>query len=224
MTHTLTLQEITPLTERAYRLRFDKPERFDFTPGQATELTLDKDGWRDAARPFTFTSQPEDPYLEFTIKTYPARDGVTAEIPKLRPGDTVQITDPWGAIHDAGPGVWIAGGAGLTPFIPILRRRASEAPQSDMTLILAEATWEDLILRDEWLAMEGLQTVFVLSETPHEGAIHGRIDRALLERHGVCAQSRVYLCGPPDMEDDIAQALSQIGVAQDRIITEAANG
>lgn len=222
MTHTLTLQSITPVTDRAYRLRFDKPEGFDFAPGQATELTLDKDGWRDAARPFTFTSQPEDPFLEFTIKSYPSHDGVTAEIPKLTAGDTVQISDAWGAIHDEGPGVWIAGGAGLTPFIPILRRRAANAPQTDMTLILADATWDDLILRDEWLAMDGVQTVFVLEDTPHEGAIHGQIDRDLLERHGVTADSRVYLCGPPGMEEAIEAALTDIGVPQERIITEAA--
>lgn len=222
MTHTLTLQSITPVTDRAYRLRFDKPEGFDFAPGQATELTLDKDGWRDAARPFTFTSQPEDPFLEFTIKSYPSHDGVTAEIPKLTAGDTVQISDAWGAIHDEGPGVWIAGGAGLTPFIPILRRRAAKAPQTDMTLILADATWDDLILRDEWLAMDGVQTVFVLEDTPHEGAIHGQIDRDLLERHGVTEDSRVYLCGPPGMEEAIEAALTDIGVPQERIITEAA--
>lgn len=222
MTHVLTLQDITPVTDRAYRLRFVKPEGFTFTPGQATELALDTPGWRDEARPFTFTSQPEDPYLEFTIKSYPSHDGVTAEIPKLQPGDRVRIGDPWGAIHDEGPGVWIAGGAGLTPFIPILRRRAAEKPASDMTLILADATWDDLILRDDWLAMEGLQTVFVLSEEPHEGAIEGQIDRALLERHGVTADSRVYLCGPPGMEEAIEADLRDIGVPSDRIIKEAA--
>jgi predicted ferric reductase len=42
-------------------------------------------------------------------------------IRKLKHGDELIIRDVWGAIEYKGEGVFIAGGAGVTPFIAILR-------------------------------------------------------------------------------------------------------
>ena len=75
--HRITLCEISALTHDTNRLVFTRPEGYDFTPGQATDFALDQDGWREETRPFTFTSQPDEPILEFTIKSYPDHDGVT---------------------------------------------------------------------------------------------------------------------------------------------------
>jgi predicted ferric reductase len=41
---------------------------------------------------------------------------------KLKHGDELIIRDVWGAIEYKGEGVFIAGGAGVTPFIAILRQ------------------------------------------------------------------------------------------------------
>jgi predicted ferric reductase len=41
-------------------------------------------------------------------------------IRKLKHGDELIIRDVWGAIEYKGEGVFIAGGAGVTPFIAIL--------------------------------------------------------------------------------------------------------
>jgi ferredoxin-NADP reductase len=63
---------------------------------------------------------PADDYLEFTIKMYdnpPASP--TAKI--CTGGDEFEISDAWGAIEYKGEGVFIAGGAGVTPFISIFR-------------------------------------------------------------------------------------------------------
>lgn len=55
--HTITIRSIEPVTHDVRRYRCDKPDDYSFRPGQATELRLDRDGWRDEARSFTFTSQ-----------------------------------------------------------------------------------------------------------------------------------------------------------------------
>jgi predicted ferric reductase len=44
------------------------------------------------------------------------------KIRKLKHGDELIIRDVWGAIEYKGEGVFIAGGAGVTPFIAILRQ------------------------------------------------------------------------------------------------------
>lgn len=130
MSRKLTLQSIEPLTHDVHHLVFDKPEGLKFTPGQAIDMALDRDGWREEKRPFTFTSLPGEGTLEFVIKSYPesadGHDGVTERIGKMQPGDTVLVEEPWGAIEDKGDGVFIAGGAGVTPFIAILRKKLAE--------------------------------------------------------------------------------------------------
>lgn len=220
MRNEIYLEELEPLTPSVRRLRFNKPEGFSFEPGQATDLALTRDGWRNEVRPFTFTSLPSDPHLEFTIKSYPSHDGVTKQIPHLELGESVTIGSPWGAIADKGPGVFIAGGAGLTPFIPILRKRASEDRLDGCMLILADGSYDDLILRDEWQAMSGLRTEFVVEEGPKHGSRSGEIDEALLSDIGLSSDQRVYLCGPPPMEKAVAKSLKKLGVAESQIVQE----
>lgn len=221
MTHILTLQAIEPVTHDTNRLTFDRPEGFSFTPGQATELHLEKEGWRDEARPFTFTSLPSDRHLEFTIKAYPSHEGVTAEIARMAPGDQVGIGDAWGAIEDKGPGTFIAGGAGITPFIAILRaRRAAEGSLEGYRLLFANSAERDIILRGEWEAMEGLDCVFTVENERVEGLEHGRIDGDFLDRHVPDFDGQFYLCGPPPMEEAVLDLLKERGVPADRIVTE----
>ena len=98
----------------------EKPEGFEFLPGQAVELAIDQENWQEEKRPFTMTSLPSDPRLEFIVKSYPTEqfpdhDGMTEHLgADINVGDRVLFGDPWGAIQYQGPGVFIAGGAGMT--------------------------------------------------------------------------------------------------------------
>lgn len=221
MSHLLTLKTIDPVTHDTYRLTFTKPDGFGFRPGQATEMALDRDGWRDEGRPFTFTSLPGDPDLEFTIKTYPSHDGVTKRIVEMMPGDRVSITDAWGAIEDKGPGTFIAGGAGVTPFIAVLRNRLAEAGSLDgYRLIFANEREIDIILRDEFEAMPGLETVWVLAKDEVPGIRRGQVDGALLDDVVGDFSGTFYLCGPPPMEKTVREMLEERGVTGERLVTE----
>ncbi|WP_086606230.1 flavodoxin reductase [Erythrobacter donghaensis] len=221
MPHTLSLQSIRPVTHNVNALTFPRPEGLDFSPGQATELALDRDGWRDEKRPFTFASLPGSSLLEFVIKSYPDHDGVTARIGQMTPGDKVIIGDPWGAIEDRGPGTIIAGGAGITPFIAILRARQAEAGNLDgYRLIFTNSRARDIILRDELEAMPGLALDLLLTEEPAPGAEHTRLDGDYLDRAVTDFSGLFYLCGPPPMEDAVATALHARGVTTDRLIRE----
>ncbi len=221
MTYTITLRHIEPVTHDTYRLVFDRPEGYSFDPGQATELALDRDGWRDEGRPFSFTSQPEDDHLEFTIKSYQDHAGVTREIATLTPGEKALIGPAWGAINDIGPGTFLAGGAGVTPFIPILRRRARDGAIAGCHLIFANKTSRDIILREEWEAMEGLATTFVVDE-PEPGLPQGPVDAALLKAHVRDFSGVFYVCGPPGFIDAMKSALREHGVRDDQIVEEEA--
>lgn len=220
MPDTLTLQTIIPVTHDTHSLVFDRPDGFDFTAGQATHMALDRDGWRDKDRPFTMTSQPDDPMLEFVIKSYPSHNGVTEQIGRMKKGDQVIAQKPAGAISDHGPGVFIAGGAGITPFIPILRKRAKDDALSGCHLIFANKTEGDIILRDEWTGMPGLTAHYLVSDDADSNLHKGQIDDVYLRDTVSDFDQWFYLCGPQKMVDSVRDALKSLGADADKIITE----
>lgn len=218
--HTITIRTIERLTPDVRRYRCDRPDGYTFEPGQATEVHLDRDGWRDEARPFTFTSLPDDDHLEFTIKSYPDHDGVTEQIGQLVEGDRLVIGDAWGAITDTGPGMFIAGGAGVTPFIAILRRRGADGTLDGCHLVFSNATEDDIIMRSDFERMPGLRTTFVVTDHPGSELAADRLDKDALERLIDDVDQQFYVCGPPAMVDDLSQALQDLGADPDGITFE----
>jgi len=221
MSYALTLQSIEPVTPDVFKLRFDKPAGLGVQPGQAVDLAIDKEDWREEKRPFTPTSLPSDGYLEFTIKSYPEHNGVTEQIARLQPGDRVLVDEPWGAIEDEGKGWFIAGGAGVTPMIAILRKRLEDKGTLEgCELIFSNSKQEDIIYRDEFEQMDGLKTYFTVTDQDSADVHTRKIDKALLEERIEPGKGKCYICGPDGMVEDIAGTLKEIGVAEDDIIIE----
>lgn len=211
MAHTLAISKIENITHNVRQFTFAKPGGFEFTPGQAAEVGIDKEGWRDADNPFTFTALPEWDQLQFTIKIYPSHDGLTEQIGQLEVGDSFIIGDPWGTIEYKGRGTFIAGGAGVTPFIAILRMLRERGELSGHRLIFANKREADIILRGEFDAMPGLEVVYVLSDEKKDGFEYGRIDKDMLQRLVGSTDEQFYVCGPDDMVEDINAALKDMG-------------
>ena len=120
--HLVKILSIESVTHDVRRYKLEKPQNYSFIPGQATEIAINKPGWKNERRPFTFTSLNDWDHLEFTIKSYPQRNGVTNQLLQLKQGDELLLHDVWGAIQYKGEGTFIAGGAGITPFIAIFRQ------------------------------------------------------------------------------------------------------
>ncbi|WP_147125264.1 FAD-binding oxidoreductase [Shimia ponticola] len=219
MTHKLKLQSNDPITPDTYMLTFDKPANFDFEPGQAAELFLDKGGLRDEGRPFTMTSLPQDATLQFVIKTYPERNGITQHIPTLAEGDDVTLDGPFGAISDQGAGTFIAAGAGITPFIPILKKHAAEGVGEDM-LVFSNHTEADIILKKTWDAMPELETKYIVTGQENTDHTSGKIDKEMLRDMVEIDDRPVYICGPGGFVDDVRSALKELGKDESKIITE----
>lgn len=70
--------ETEMVTQKVSQFSRRKPKNFHFGPGQATKGSIDKPEWVDLKRPFTFTSLQKEPDLEFTIKSYRDRPGISS--------------------------------------------------------------------------------------------------------------------------------------------------
>lgn len=220
MTHTVEIKKVERVTHNVRQFTFDKPEGFDFKPGQATDVSIDRDGWRDEKHPFTFTSLPDWTELQFTIKIYPDHHGLTEQIGGLEVGDRFLIDDPWGTIQYKGRGTFIAGGAGVTPFIAILRDLADKDEIAGHRLIFANRTQDDIVLKPEFDDMDGLETIYVVDKGDNPRFEHGRIDKAFLQKHISDFSQNFYVCGPDEMIKDINAALEELGARPDALVFE----
>src|SRR5258706_4751897 len=163
--HIVKILSIHDVTHNVRSYRFAKPQGYRFEPGQATEVSINKEGWKEEKRPFTFTSLNDWPYLEFTIKSYHDHQGVTNELYKLKAGDELIIRDVWGAIAYKGEGYFIAGGAGITPFIAILRQLKNDNKIGSNQLYFSNRTEKDIILHDELDEMLGKNAHYIVTDS-----------------------------------------------------------
>jgi ferredoxin-NADP reductase len=218
--HKVLIKHIEHVTHDVLRFITEKPEGYEFEPGQATEIAIDREGWRKEGRPFTFTSLPEDKDLEFIIKTYPEHDGATDKLLDLKPGDHFILHDVFGTITYQGKGTFIAGGAGITPFIAIFRNLKKKGKLQGNKLIFGNKTTEDIILHKELKEMFGDDLINVLSEEKLDKYESGFIDKEVIKKHALDFDSYFYVCGPPEMVDKTESTLVDSGASKDRIIKE----
>ncbi len=219
-THILKVKSVAHATHNVLRIVIQKPPQYSFQSGQATDVSINKPGWQDELRPFTFTCLPEDDHLEFTIKTYPLHKGVTNELLKLNKGDELIIRDSWGAINYKGEGTFIAGGAGVTPFISILRNLHSKNKMGGSKLIFANDKEEDIINKEEFEKILGGNFINILSQDKSDHYDHGYITEDFLKSKVTDFTKYFYVCGPPPMIDAIKNVLANLNVDPKMIIEE----
>jgi len=219
--HIVKINSIKHITHDVLRIVTEKPQKYTFTPGQATEVSIDKSDWKNEKRPFTFTCLPDNDFLEFTIKTYPLHKGVTNELLHLKENDSLILHDVFGAIKYKSEGVFIAGGAGVTPFISIFRYLQSKNETGNNKLIFANKTKEDIILANEFKKLLGKNFINILSDEKAEGYAYGQITEDFLKPYISDSTKNVYICGPPPMMDAIDKQLLNLKIDEKQIIKEA---
>lgn len=218
--HIVKILKTEQVTYDVKRFQIEKPAGYSFIPGQATDVSVNTPEFRDRKNPFTFTCLTSAPYLEFTIKIYSSHNGVTNELGKLKPGDELIIRDVWGAINYKGKGIFIAGGAGITPFISILRNLQVTNEVAGNRLLFANKTKADIILEDEFRKILGTDFINILSDEKAEGYYHGFITEDFLKASIGDFSRNFYVCGPPPMMDAVLKQLANLGVAENSITLE----
>lgn len=208
------------VTHNVRAFRIVKPPGYKFGPGQATEVSINKEGWKEEKRPFTFTSLNEWPYLEFTIKMYQDHNGVTNELGTLRAGDELIIRDVWGAIAYKGEGYFIAGGAGITPFIAILRQLKKDNKINNNQLYFSNKTSDDIILHEELDQILGKNAHYIITDENDQQFGKRYIDKDFLISEIKNFDKPFYVCGPDKMISDINKTLTELGADPESVVFE----
>jgi ferredoxin-NADP reductase len=218
--HIVKILDAEYVTHNVRRFKVSKPDSYKYKPGQATDVVINLPEWKEERRPFTFTSLNEWDHLEFTIKIYSDHNGVTNKLGTLHAGDELILHDIWGVIHYKGEGTFIAGGAGVTPFIAIFRQLQKDGKIGNNKLIFSNRTSKDIILKDEFEKMLGANFINTLTDEKSEKYDSRRINESYLKEKIKDFSQYFYICGPDAMIESIKEELLNLGVDKDKIVIE----
>lgn len=218
--HVVKIIEAFYITHDVKCFRVEKPANYDFIPGQATEVAINLPSWENKRRPFTFTNLRSDPFLEFMTKIYRDHEGVTNKLGSTNAGSELILHDVFGAIRYKGSGVFIAAGAGITPFISIFRDLHQKNQLDGNSLLYTNKTSEDVIIDAELKEMLKNNYLNIYTRENIIGFIGMRIDRNFLIDTIADFSQHFYVCGPDDFVKSISRNLIDLGVSSDTLVIE----
>ncbi len=219
-TQVVKILDTTFITHNVKRFKVEKPKGYKYTPGQATMVALNDETWQGHPGPFTFTSLTSSRTLEFIIKIYDERKALTHRLGLARKGTELLIGEPFGAITYKGPGYFFAGGAGVTPFIAILRDLHKEKKIEGNTLLCSNQTASDIILDDELAKMLGKNFLNFLTRQHVIGFQERRIDRNTIVALVQNFDQHFYICGPKSFVTNISEILTSLGATAESIVID----
>lgn len=236
--HVVRLLAREEIARKTIALHFERPESFEFKPGQYVSLRLidppetDDEG---ISRSFSITAAPHEPNLTFATRI---RDTAMKRVLNSMPiGTEVKMTGPFGTFTlDADairPAVLITGGIGITPFRSIVVHAAHERLPQTILLFYSNRTPEDAAFLQELQSLEALNpnyklvavmTEIGLSQQSWKGE-RGRVNGEMIERYlDDVAAPTYYVVGPPAMVSGVREMLLGWGLDSAAIRVEAFKG
>ena len=117
--------------------------------------------------------------------------------------------------------IFIAGGAGVTPFISIFWHLESKNEIGNNKLIFANKKKEDIILEKEFKKLLGDNFINILSDEKVKGYSNGQITTDFIKANSGGTNKFFYLCGPPPMMKAIEKELADLQVDKKSIVKES---
>lgn len=202
----------------------DKPENFQFYPGQYLDIELPVIDPLGKTRIFSISSSPSEDFLMFTYEL-----GITPykkKLETLQPDDTVSSTHPAGTvvIDNSSPIVMLAGGIGIAPHRSMIKWAVDRKLNLPITLIYSNSD-DDFIFKEEldkW--QKKLPNLKIIYQNTNE---NGRLNLSQLDaivQSYDNTEAIYYLAGPPGMVDDFEEILLKLGVDETSIRTDRFDG
>jgi ferredoxin-NADP reductase len=203
-------------------------------PGQHVDVRLTAaDGYR-AERSYSIASPPEVAGLELTVDRLDDGEVSPFLTTELRPGDTIDLRGPiggyfvWAASASARPLLLVAGGAGVVPFMCMLRHRRLSGSMTPTALLYSARTRADVIYHDELSAIAhddprfSLRITLTRDSAPDWSGAVGRIGLPAIESLLTILGGDVdsFVCGGDAFVEAASALLVQAGQPPDSIRTE----
>lgn len=238
--HTLEVAEVRAETREAVVVTLRVPPElraaFRYTQGQHLNVCA-RVGGEEARRSYSICAAVQDDQLRILIKRQPGGLFSNWANDELRAGATLDVMPPAGLFHveldPAAARAWlaIAAGSGITPVLSVLKTTLLAEPRSQFTLFYGNRASSSILFREELADLkdrflERFTLVHVMSREQQDlDLLNGRLTpekvSALLRHWGPLAEMEaVFLCGPHEMNRDLAQALASWGYPKAKIKIE----
>ena len=87
-------------------------------------------------------------------------------------------------------------------------------------MIFSNRTEKDIILRDMWETMDGLDPLFVVTREKTGRFPAGPVDKAFLQQNVTDFGQHFYVCGPDKMVESVNAALKELGADAESLVFE----
>ena len=235
--HKLKIKRIQRETPDSVVVSLDVPaelrETFAFTQGQYLTFRREHDG-EELRRSYSICSSPLEGEWQVAIKKVPQGRFSSLAVDGLRVGEELEAMPPAGHFHtpvhpaQAKQYLFFAAGSGITPVFSIIKTVLLTELESRVTLVYGNRGRNSIIFKE---GIEGLKNRFlnrlsvyhVLSREQGESELlFGRIDQAKAAQflQKVVPASRIdecFICGPEDMINGVRTALTEGGIAPEKI-------
>lgn len=230
--HTLTVQEVRPLTAEAIEVTFAVPDElageFDYLAGQHVALRAELDG-HEVRRSYSLCRPPVRGSVSVAIKRDQGGRFSTWAQSGLHAGDRLDVMSPQGtftsalaALDDAHV-VGIAAGSGITPLMALAATVLARSESSRFTLVYTNRRATDVMFLDDLADLKDRHpTRFAVHhvltrEQRSAPLLSGRIDeerlRGILDALVLPATvDEWFLCGPFALVQLCRDTLGDIGV------------
>jgi ferredoxin-NADP reductase len=231
----VTINKIEKRTPTVTSFFFTPSEPFAFRAGQHVEVRLTAPNGYRAQRAYSIASSPEESEsIELAIERLETGEVSPFFHEVAQVGDEIELRGPigghfvWQTI-DGGPILLAGAGSGVAPLMSMIRHHANRQSDVPLLLLLSARSWEDIIFRDELLAMDAKNSAFKLALTitrekpKREGDYGRRIDMPMIAELLKRVQSplkRAFVCGSNPFVTVASEALIGAGVEPGSIRTE----
>ncbi len=204
-------------------------EPFEFLPGQFVGIEAEFEGRGFRRSPYCILSDPADaPRFDLLVRVVP-EGPLSLYLADLRPGDEVAFRGPTGRSmvprHDDRELVLMATGTGVAPLMSLARHLLAGGYPHPISLWWGLRLAEDICLTDELDALAAAYDRFTYAITlsqPPDGwtGLRGRLGESVPPLLPTLGGKRYYLVGNGAMLEEMALALSDLGVVQQHIYKE----
>jgi ferredoxin-NADP reductase len=217
-------------TADAKSIRFRKPEKFDYLPGQWVFLTLGRKD-EQKTKPLSLSSSPTEDFLEVT-KRLTGQEFSNA-LAALRVGDKALIKGPYGNFTFQGEYdkvCMLSGGIGITPLRSMIRYSTDMEVKASIILLYSNSYENNIPFEDDFNDMKrrnmDLKVMITITKPgPGWKGLTGRMNREMIERTVPDYQERIfYTSGPRPMVDAMRAMLGGMGLAETQIKQEYFTG
>jgi cytochrome-b5 reductase len=220
----------------------------DLCPAAVLTQHTPSGAWLPVLRPYTPVSDPDiRGEIQFVVKQYP-KGKASTHMHSLTPGQTLQIRGPvpgytYTPSEQSRDLLFVAGGAGITPIYSLTKGiLADTSDKTRIQLLWGVNGTKDIVLKDELEQLERqypgrLQVTYCVSgpEGKPEAAnlgngikyTKGYVNKTVLqeaiartEALGDAKGTKVFLCGPPAMENALTAkdgVLAELGIEKKSI-------